>query len=1082
MSIDLHRLQVEITAEIKKFKKKCDEVKAEAKRTVSAANKDLGRIGDAGISTQVTTQLDAVRKQTQAIANQAKAFAKQAKIDAGLLEPTKEYAALSKNIQKAQSEVDKLKAKQEGLSDKDARVMTTGYVACADQIAKTKKRLDALVEQQIKWAELGESVTGSAAFQQVEKDIESANQELKKYQDRMAQMEASGRAFTPSEKFLGLQRQIQAAREQVKRYQAEQGQMSAAGTDYKPTSNAGGAGQTAKAYAAAGKRAVAGVAVEAAKVHPALQKTLALAQKFGNVSRKAFKGASTAVRGLTVPLRASVSWLKKLSSGFGTVYQRVRSLIPGLNRTRSSMDGLGQSCGKLLGRFGALRISATYMFASFLIMGSVNAMKEGFKSLSQYSAKTNSDLSMLMSSLIQLRNSLATAFAPILSVVAPILNTLIGWLTSATTAIAHFFAALTGQSKVVVAKKVNADFASSVADTGSAADDANKKAEKYKKTLLGFDQINKLDDPTSDSASGGAGASGGGLSPNDMFETVEVDNKWSNWADKVKEAWANADFTEIGAILSGKLNGALANIPWDGIKETARKIAQSIATFLNGFIETTDWGLIGNTLAQGINTAFEFLNSFAQSFHWDSLGSAIGSGINGALTGLDWNVINSACTGIASGIATTLNNLIETTNWKLIGTSFANAFNTIINTAYKFVTTFNWKKFGTAIGSAINGFVADLDLAKAGKTLSDAVKGILDTAINMVTTIDWSQIGQKIADFICNIDWIGVAKKIITLLGDAIVGAVDLLSGFIDRVGKYLVNYIKSGDIWKDLFGLAKITLEVGIKLVKAGWELLSTFIGTLVKVSIELIRSGWTALTSFIGDKLSVFVALIRNGWTALKDFVGDKVSVLVSRVKNWTTSISSWVGNKMTLFMSRKKNWTSSIASWVGSKITLLMSRKKNWTGSILSWVLNGAKSLLLKFSLPKIGVKWGEKTVAGFKIKYPSGFETYAKGGFPEEGPFLMNRGEIAGKFSNGKSVVANNQQITDGIAAAVYRAEMAVRANGTNADGMSAGELRALLSQVLTELKGLSFYIGDEEIARHASKGQELIDRRFNPVTG
>lgn len=1082
MSIDLHRLQVEITAEIKKFKKKCEEVKAEAEETMSTANKDLEKIGDTGVSVQATAQLEAVKKETQTIADKVKAFAKQAKIDAGLLEPTKEYIELIKNIQKAQAEVDKLKAKQASLSDKDAKVMTASYAACADQITKIEKRLDELIEQQIKWAELGESVTGSAAFQQLEKDIESANLELKKYQDRMAQMEASGQAYSPGDKFVELQKQIQAAQEQVKHYQAEEGRMSAAGKDYTPAPDAGGAGQTAKAYASAGKRAAASVITEAAKVHPALQKALTLAQKFGNVSRKAFKGASIAIKGLTAPLRVSVSWLKKLASGFGKVYQKIRPLIPGLNRTRSSMDGLGQSCGKLLGRFGALRITATYMLASFMIMGGINAMKEGFKSLSQYSAKTNSDLSMLMSSLIQLRNSLATAFAPILSVVAPILNTLIGWLTSATTAIAHFFAALTGQSKVVVAKKVNTDFASSVADTGSAADEANKKAEKYKKTLLGFDQINKLDDPTSDNSSGGAGASGSALSPNDMFETVEVDNKWSNWADKVKEAWANADFTEIGAVLGGKLNGALANIPWDGIKETVRKIAQSIATFLNGFIETTDWGLVGNTLAQGVNTAFEFLNSFAQSFHWDSLGKAIGSGINGALTGLDWNVINSACVGIVGGIATTLNNLLKTTNWKLLGASFANAFNTIINAAYTFVKTFDWKKFGTAIGNAINGFITNLDLAKAGKTLSDAVKGILDTAINMVTMIDWSQIGQKIADFICNIDWIGVAKKIITLLGNAILGVMELLGGFIDRVGEYLVNYIKSGQIWKDLFSLAKLTLEIYIKLLKKGWDTLAKFVGTLVSVGISLIKSGWTALSSFVGDKISAAVSLVKNGWNALKDFVGDKVSVLVSRVKNWTTSISSWVGNKMTLLMSRKKNWTSSIASWVGSKITLLMSRKKNWTGSILSWVLNGAKSLLLKFSLPKIGIKWGSKTIAGFKISYPNGFYTYAKGGFPEEGPFMMNRGEIAGKFSNGKSVVANNQQITDGIAAAVYRAEMAVRANGTNAEGMSAGELRALLSQVLTELKGLSFYIGDEEIARHASKGQELIGRRFNPVIG
>lgn len=184
----------------------------------------------------------------------------------------------------------------------------------------------------------------------------------------------------------------------------------------------------------------------------------------------------------------------------------------------------------------------------------------------------------------------------------------------------------------------------------------------------------------------------------------------------------------------------------------------------------------------------------------------------------------------------------------------------------------------------------------------------------------------------------------------------------------------------------------------------------------------------------------------------------------------------------MSRKKNWSSSIASWVGNTITLLMKRKKGWRGSLLSWILNGAKSLLLKFSLPKIKVKWGSKKVAGFTIKYPNGFKTYAKGGFPEEGPFFMNRGEIAGKFSNGKSVVANNQQITDGIAAAVYRAEMAVRGTGRNANGAGDGELKTLLLQILMELKGLSFYIGDEEIARHCEKGKKQIERRFKPVMG
>ena len=51
---------------------------------------------------------------------------------------------------------------------------------------------------------------------------------------------------------------------------------------------------------------------------------------------------------------------------------------------------------------------------------------------------------------------------------------------------------------------------------------------------------------------------------------------------------------------------------------------------------------------------------------------------------------------------------------------------------------------------------------------------------------------------------------------------------------------------------------------------------------------------------------------------------------------------------------------------------------------------------------------------------GIQRYATGGFLEDGLFTMNRGEIAGRFNNGSSVVANNRQITDGIANAVYPA--------------------------------------------------------------
>jgi len=63
--------------------------------------------------------------------------------------------------------------------------------------------------------------------------------------------------------------------------------------------------------------------------------------------------------------------------------------------------------------------------------------------------------------------------------------------------------------------------------------------------------------------------------------------------------------------------------------------------------------------------------------------------------------------------------------------------------------------------------------------------------------------------------------------------------------------------------------------------------------------------------------------------------------------------------------------------------------------------------------------------------TGIKAYATGGFPkEDGLFYANHTELVGKFSNGKTAVANNQQITDGIEEAAYRGMMRAFSNQGN----------------------------------------------------
>ena len=72
-------------------------------------------------------------------------------------------------------------------------------------------------------------------------------------------------------------------------------------------------------------------------------------------------------------------------------------------------------------------------------------------------------------------------------------------------------------------------------------------------------------------------------------------------------------------------------------------------------------------------------------------------------------------------------------------------------------------------------------------------------------------------------------------------------------------------------------------------------------------------------------------------------------------------------------------------------------------------------------------------------------FANGGFPEDGLFLANHEEMVGKFSNGKTAVANNGQIVEGIAAGVRDAN--------SEQNQLLREQNQLLRQILAKDSGI-----------------------------
>lgn len=78
---------------------------------------------------------------------------------------------------------------------------------------------------------------------------------------------------------------------------------------------------------------------------------------------------------------------------------------------------------------------------------------------------------------------------------------------------------------------------------------------------------------------------------------------------------------------------------------------------------------------------------------------------------------------------------------------------------------------------------------------------------------------------------------------------------------------------------------------------------------------------------------------------------------------------------------------------------------------------------FTNPLTGTEYSGN-VTLFKIPH---IPTFSTGGFPEDGLFMANHGELVGKFANGQTAVANNEQITQGIKEAVIEGMSIVMAS-------------------------------------------------------
>ena len=503
--------------------------------------------------------------------------------------------------------------------------------------------------------------------------------------------------------------------------------------------------------------------------------------------------ASSSIGTLKAGFAGFLGVLKSTGSLFGDVSKKALSAASHIhlfgNSAKSSKKNLS-FLAKELTRIGKmLKLMITRMVLRKVIQGVI----DGFKNLAQYSKTFDASISLLWNSFRQLGNSIAAAVSPLLNAFAPAINYIIQLVIKAVNAINQLISSLMGMTTWTRAKTLTDSYADSL-------DKTNKSAKALKKTLLGFDELNQLQDNSS--------SGGGGTSPADMFEEVPIESKWKKWADELKKMWDAADFTKLGHDLGKALKDALDSINWDKIKEGARQVGKSLATLMNGFEEVEGLGYsIGKTVAEGLNTVFEALDAFVTNKHWASTGHFIADTLNGWFENIDWELIQHTFEEGFRGLGIAIAQFVMDFHWDNLSTAFGNLVNTLTGAikalfttklydergfqlnyspfykigyelAYQIVRSIeqiDWKQFGQALGSVIQGLVDVIKGAVEGlkaKGWKPVKKALEDAFAGMSETLDFGDAAQIILQVFVAALGLKLAKAGLAKLGGKIVTSI----------------------------------------------------------------------------------------------------------------------------------------------------------------------------------------------------------------------------------------------------------------------------------------------------------------------
>lgn len=494
------------------------------------------------------------------------------------------------------------------------------------------------------------------------------------------------------------------------------------------------------------------------------------------------------------------------------------------------------------------------------------ALKEGVGAVYDWASAVGDSfvgtMNSISTSLTYFRNSVGAAISPILDAIAPVLDAIVDKCVTVINVFNQLISTLTGASTWRRAEKVAISYGDAASNAAKNTGKANDAAKELRRTLLGFDEINRIDAPDKSSGSGGSGGGGGAGSSGAgalTFTNQPFSDAVENFADMLRDAWDKADFTKIGTIIGEKVGGALLSVPWETkIQPTAAKVATSFGTLLNGMFDyggsggKAMWDGIAYTIYGAINTALIARSTFFETVNWTGIGRGIGAALAKVVYNIRWDEVRK--------------NL----------SAFPNAVIDAVTGFCMQMSPADFHQAGIKIGNAVAGALIDIKWAdffqngfKIADRLLQALNGIFEgfgskwgeiktgiiNGIKSVPAEDWAKIGTDIGHLIFNV-------------GNFVANVVDLL-----------VKALEAGH-WGRIIGGIWQGIDEKVQATYGGWPGAAAALGKwivshlgvvsiLLSIAIGniLLTSGTTVVKNMIKNAINGKLGgatggIVSNGW----------------------------------------------------------------------------------------------------------------------------------------------------------------------------------------------------------------------------